>query len=106
MSDAEKLELLKSMLGITGNDSDALLTSYLSLAKNAILRKAYPFDNTQTEVPTQYDTLQVEIALSLWNKRGAEGEVTHDVNGVKRTYENAYIPDSMLKSVVPFVGVL
>ena len=106
MSDAEKLELLKSMLGITGNDSDALLTSYLNLSKDAILRKAYPFNYDVVDMPTKYDRLQVEIAVFLWNKRGAEGEQIHKENGIDRTYEGAYIPESMLKTVIPYVGVL
>lgn len=106
MSDTEKLELLKSMLGIAGNDEDVILTSYLALSKSAIMRKLYPFNNDATEMPGKYDRLQVEIAVFLWNKRGAEGEQVHKENGIDRTYEGAYIPDSMLKTVIPYVGVL
>jgi hypothetical protein len=52
---------------------------------------------------SQYNNLQIQIAIFLYNKQGAEGEKSHDENGVKRTYENADIPDSLLKEVIPMV---
>ena len=48
---------------------------------------------------------QVEIAVYLMNKRGAEGESAHSENGVSRTYENGDVPASMLRGIVPMVGV-
>ena len=42
----------------------------------------------------------------MLNKRGAEGQTSHSENGISRSYENADIPESMLKSIIPFCGVL
>ncbi len=106
MNEAEKLTMLKVLLGITGNTQDATLTVYLTLAANKVLRKAYPYDGTKTEVPSQYADKQCEIAAYLFNKRGAEGETYHSENGINRSYENADVPESMLKTVLPFVGVV
>jgi len=104
MTEAEKLEALKAIVG--GSDTDTVLSTYLMLAGKKIINKAYPYDSTVTTVPSRYDTLQVEIAAYMLNKRGAEGQLQHTENGVQRTYENADVPASMLKSVTPHVGVI
>lgn len=103
MLNAEKIEMVKSM---TGETSDGAVSDYLNIAGNKICRKAYPFDPTVTEVPEQYSLLQVEIAVYLLNKRGAEGEAAHSENGISRTYEDGDVPPSMLRQIVPMCGVL
>ena len=37
--------------------------------------------------------------------RGAEGEKSHSENGISRTYENAELPDSLLREITPIAGV-
>lgn len=103
MLEAEKIELVKSM---TGETNESTVSAYLGLSGNKICRKAFPFDPTVTEVPEQYSLLQVEIAVYLLNKRGAEGEAAHSENGISRTYENGDVPTSMLRQIVPMCGVL
>ncbi len=104
LTDAEKLTFLKNMVG--GSDTDDVLSTYLTLAGQKIIAKAYPYKADVTEVPAQYEHLQLEIAAYLVNKRGAEGEVTHSENGVQRQYENADIPASMLRTITPYCGVI
>lgn len=104
MNATEKLAMLKVLVDIEGNMQDSALTVYLDLAGKKIINKAFPYDSTQTEVPPRYDFLQCEIAAYLWNKRGAEGETSHTENGISRSYENADVPSSMLKEIVPFCG--
>ena len=77
MTDAEKLSMLKTM---TGEKDEDVLSTYLSIAGNKVLKRAYPFDTTVTKVPDQYAYNQVEIAAYLLNKRGAEGETAHIIN--------------------------
>lgn len=103
MLETEKIEMVKSM---TGETSDGVVSAYLKIAGNKICRKAYPFDPTMTEVPEQYSLLQVEIAVYLLNKRGAEGEAAHSENGISRTYEDGDVPPSMMRQIVPMCGVL
>jgi hypothetical protein len=98
------LEKLKLYLGISDTSEDNLLLLLLDVSAKKILEKLYPFDSTKTEIPTRYQTKQIEIAQFLYNKRGAEGEVSHYENGVNRTYENADIPDSLMRGITPFVG--
>ena len=106
MLEVEKLTLLRVMLGQPneGAWADNVLISYLAIAGNKILRRAYPYDDTVTEVPRRYGYLQCEIAAYLLNKRGAEGQTSHSENGISRTYESADVPESMLSEVVPHVG--
>ncbi len=102
------LEKLKLYLKIdTGDtDQDSVLLFLLSLAGNKLLERLYPFDSTKTEVPARYQFKQIEIALFLYNKQGAEGETSHSENGISRAYENANIPDSLMQGITPFVGVI
>lgn len=104
MTQEEKLTTLRVMVG--GSDTDAVLSTYLLLAGKKIIAKAYPFEPDVTDVPSEYSTLQCEIAAYMINKRGAEGQTSHTENGISRAYENADIPSSMLKSIIPNCGVL
>lgn len=103
MDELEKIAMAKTLSGET---DELTVSSYLKIAGNKICRKAYPFDPAVTEVPEQYSLLQVEIAVYLLNKRGAEGEAAHSENGISRTYEDGDVPPSMLRQIVPMCGVL
>ena len=103
MDELEKIAMAKTLSGET---DELTVSSYLKIAGSKICRKAYPFDPTVTEVPEQYSLLQVEIAVYLLNKRGAEGEAAHSENGISRTYENGDVPPSMLRQIVPMCGAL
>ena len=109
MTEVEKLSLLRAMVGTPNTDenwSDDVLISYLTIAGRKIINRAYPYDDTITDVPRRYGYLQCEIANYLLNKRGAEGQTAHSENGVSRSYESADVPESMLGEVIPHVGVL
>ena len=103
MSEDDKLKYVQSMT----EETDAeILRTYLKIAGQKIICKAYPFSTEVTEVPARYNTLQCEIAAYLLNKRGAEGQTSHSENGISRQYENGDVPESMLKAVIPFAGVI
>lgn len=108
MTDVEKLTMCRAMVEQPDAEgwSDEILKSYLDIAGQKILNRAYPYDSTITEVPRRYEFLQCEIASYLLNKRGAEGETSHSENGISRTYENADVPDSMLSEVIPHCGLI
>ena len=102
MTDAEKLAMLKTL---TEETDDDVLSTYLFLAKNVVLSKAYPFGDSE-EVPSKYDSVQVEIAQYMYHKRGAEGEISHSENGVSRSYEDGDIPPTLLRRITPVAGVM
>lgn len=103
MTDSEKLTMLQAM---TGEEDEDVLTAYLSLAGNKVLRRAFPFGTEETEVPDRYAYNQVEIAAYLLNKRGAEGETAHSENGISRSYEDGDVPPSLLREIVPYASAL
>lgn len=108
MNDVEKLALCRAMVEKTADETgwtDDVLKYYLAVAGRKILNRAYPYDDTVEEVPARYGVLQCEIAVYLLNKRGAEGEISHSENGISRSYENADVPASMLRDVIPHCGL-
>ena len=104
MTQAEKLQLLKAMVG--ESDTEEVLLTYLNIAGRKILNRAYPYGTEETDVPSRYDFLQCEIAAYLLNKRGAEGHTSHSENGISRSYESADVPESLIGAVMPFCGVI
>lgn len=103
MTNLEKLEMVKAM---TGEKDETVLSTYLSIAGNKVCRKAYPFNPTVTEVPAQYEYVQVEITVYLLNKRGAEGQISHSENGISRSYEDGDIPPTLMREIIPCASVI
>ena len=104
MTQAEKLKLLNAMVG--ESDTEEVLLAYLDIAGSKIINRVYPYGTDEPEVPRRYEYLQCEIAAYLMNKRGAEGQTSHNENGISRSYESADVPESMLSAVTPMVGVI
>ena len=102
MTDVEKLTALRAMVG--GSDTDEVLSTYLLLAGRKVIARAFPYNDEVVEVPAKYETIQLEIAAYMLNKRGAEGQTQHSENGITRQYENADVPSSMLKAITPYCG--
>jgi len=99
----DKLQTLKLLTGATDSEDDLLL-ALLSLAEGKILERLYPYDHSKETLPARYVGKQIEIAVYLYNKQGAEGQTVHSENGISRTYESADVPESMLRGIAPFVG--
>ena len=106
MTDAEKLNAVRTMGEF--DDPDDVLTGYLQMAKEAILSRLYPFDpeSASREMPAKFDWKQVQVAIFLLGKRGAEGQIIHSENGVNRQWSGANIPPGMMDDVVPFCEVV
>lgn len=105
MTDDEKLTRVRTLLLDSDEASDELLSTLLEQAKAAILRRRYPFGYTSdTEMPSRYDELQCQIAVEMYSKMGAEGEMSHSAGGITRSYETGAVSTSLLKQVVPLVG--
>ena len=107
MTEEKKIDMLRRMMD--GDETDeGILSVYLELAAQKILNRMYPFceDYTDLEVPDRYVMIQLNIAVYMLYKRGAEGEIQHIENGVHRNYGSSDIPDSMLKDVYPFAQAI
>lgn len=104
MTQIEKIAQLKSMLGADAPSDEELITLLL-ITKGAILNARYPLGEwLETEVPDKYEHIQLLACVSLFNKKGAEGQTSHSENGITRQYEAGDIPNSLLKQIVPMAG--
>lgn len=99
------MTILERLKMRTGEDDETLLSDCLDSARAAILARRFPFQEWPEDIPSQYEDLQYRIALDLFNKVGAEGQIGHSENGVSRTFESSWISEQLLREVVPFVGV-
>ena len=103
MIDEEKKAYVQALCQPDVIDS-GVLNALLKAAEAVILNRLYPFGSTATAVPDQYATLQCEIAVEMYAKRGAEGQTSHSENGISRGWESAGISSSLLRRIVPMVG--
>lgn len=101
--DFEQLEKLKKRIN---DDNCILLNELLESAKNIILSKRYPCSDYPEKLENRYKDLQVRIAVDLYNKLGAEGELAHSENGVSRSYGAENVSTDLLKEIIPKVGVI
>ena len=97
----EKLDALKLRIA-PDTATDDLLSELIEQAGAIVLNRRFPFGfPVDAEVPHQYERVQLSIALELYNKMGAEGETSHNENGISRTYEAGDISPSLLKQIIP-----
>lgn len=107
MTTDQKVDMLLRMMD--GEDVDrGILDVYLEIAGQKILNRMYPYkeDYEGLEVPDRYATIQLNIAVYMLNKRGAEGEIQHIENGIHRNYGSSDIPDALLKDVYPYAQAI
>lgn len=107
MTDEQKLNRLKILLGITDTESDALLTEYLSMSGSEII--AWVYQNTQVPenavVPPMYEQTQIMACVTGFNLTGGEGETSHIENGIHRYFKYADMIQYIRANVMPFIGV-
>lgn len=104
MDNADKLAML---IKLADNDADAeTLALLLDIAGDKVKRRLYPFatDRSAYEVPVIYDTLQVQVALYLYQRNGTYGLMSHTEQGVTDTFAGADIPEKFWadNGVIPY----
>ena len=104
MDNTEKLDRLAVLIS-PDTASDDLLTYLLEQAEGIVLNRRYPFAPPEgATVEARYEHIQLQIAVELYSKMGAEGQTAHNENGVSRSYEAADVSPSLLKRIIPLVG--
>ena len=106
MTDTEKKAMVKTLVENDAGATDDVVTVYLTLARNTMLERLFPYDTTKDsgDIPTRYDTLQCELAARYYLRRGGQGEINHEENGVNRQYDSVDDED-ILKRLTPFAKV-
>lgn len=106
MTNEEKILNVQTLVENDEAATDALVSVYLSQAKAAILRRLYPFGIPEdADVPPIYEYSQCELASRYFLRRGAQGEVAHNENGVNRTYGSVNDED-ILREIMPYAKVM
>ena len=106
MSATEAIQIVQTLLENDPSATDALVSVYLQDAQAAILRRLYPFGvpSDVTAVPSIYELLWCKLAARYFLRRGAEGEIVHEENGINRQYGSVGDED-LLREVTPYVWV-
>lgn len=99
-----QLERLK--IRITEEVTGAELEDLLESARAVILSRRFPFQDHPPDVEDRYKDLQIRIAVEMYNRRGAEGELSHSENGVSRSYSSANVSEELLREITPKGGVI
>jgi len=104
MTDEEKIARFEVLISPDTAPTE-LIENLLWQAEGIVLSRRYPFGSPEgASVTGAYEHIQLQIAVELFSKMGAEGQVGHSENGVSRTYEAADISPSLLKRIVPVAG--
>ena len=106
MTQAEKVAMVQTLVESDAEATAEVVAVYLTLASNAMIERLFPYDSGKgaSDVPTRYDTIQCELAARYFLRRGGQGELNHEENGVNRTYGSVDDED-ILKRLTPFAKV-
>lgn len=106
MTNAEKIAMVKVLVESDPEATDEVVSAYLSLALSAMIERLFPYDSNKDEadVPVRYDMTQCELAARYFLRRGGQGEINHEENGVNRQYGTVDDED-ILKRLTPFAKV-
>lgn len=103
MTEAEKIATVKTLTD-DSTLTDTFVTTYLTKAEYAIRNRMYPFglpkENGQEitfVVPAKYEMLQCELASRYILRRGGEGEISHNENGINRSYDSVNDEDLLME---------
>lgn len=93
--------------------TDELLADILYAAGEVIIDYRYPFggwdvddETLERVVPDRYQSLQVDIAVDIYNKLGAEGQISHRENGIDRMYASGSVSKDLLRRITPLAATL
>lgn len=106
MTENQKKNSINAML--EKKEDDSKLSVYLTLAKDAILNKMYPYDRPQgiEEVPSKYEHVQIQAVIVGLTVAGAEGQNSHSENGIGRSFNYPTMIEYVNTHVVSVVGTL
>ncbi len=104
MTNEEKITRLEVLISPDTAEKELLMV-LVEQAEGIVLNRRYPFGSPEgATVPTQYEQIQLQIAVELFSKMGAEGQLSHSENGVSRSWEAADVSPSLLRQIVPACG--
>ena len=104
MTNEEKITRLAVLISPDTANTELLMV-LVEQAEGIVLNRRYPLGVPENAiVPKAYEHIQLQIAVELFSKMGAEGQTSHSENGINRTYEAADVSPSLLRKIVPVCG--
>jgi hypothetical protein len=101
MTDNEKRAAFATQI-LPDEESDDVLDAMLANAAALVLNKMFPFGYPDgATVPARYEYLQIQLAVELYSKRGAEGQTGHNENGISRSWPEK---SRLLSHIMPQCG--
>ena len=88
------------------NYTDALLSDLLESAKYIIFEHRFPFSDYPEQLEPRYQNLQLQIAVELFGKMGADGQINHSENGISRSWQSADVSYDLLSRITPISKVV
>ena len=86
MTEAEKVYALMDRIA-PDTDTYDVLEGVIRTSEALVLNRMHPFGYPRgTTVPYHYEEIQLQLALELYNQRGAEGQTSHSENGISRSW--------------------
>ena len=106
MTEAEKITIVKTLIGPDVEITDAEVLVRLCEAENAILSVRYPWGRpADAAVESRWEFTQCELAARYILRKGGEGELFHNENGISRTYGSVDDAD-LLARITPYAKVI
>ncbi len=105
MTTEQKITRVQTLLGNEAEVDSSTISEYLSMASDTILNTRYPFVIPEDYDLSMYDSIQCELAARYIVRRGGLGELTHNENGINRTW---YSSDDreVLSKITPMAKVV
>lgn len=104
MRNEEKIAKLAVLIS-PDTASDDLLLYLLEQAEGIILNRRYPFGAPEgVTLSAFHEQIQIHMAVELFGKMGAEGQISHSENGITRSWEAGDVSPSLLRYIVPVCG--
>ena len=106
MDGSAKTAMVQTLVENDAEATASVISVYLDLAHYAMLERLYPYDSTKTvsDISARYDTIQCELAARYFLRRGGQGEINHEENGVNRQYGSVDDED-ILKRLTAYAKV-
>jgi hypothetical protein len=104
MTNEQKIERLAVLIS-PDTVSTELAVALIEQAEGIVLNRRYPFGAPEgATVPSVYEHVQLQIAVELYSKMGAEGQTDHSESGISRSFESASVSPSLLRQIIPVAG--
>lgn len=92
---------------LSGQEPTAMMVDFV--IEKYVQHRNFPTNFTQDKIEADIRAHISTVAMAvvdLFAKYGAEGEKSHDEKNIKRTYENAYVSESLFNDVLPYVRAI